>query len=92
MCKRNESFADYVSRITSHSSKHLTPQKQRRQFNLPKVEPDKCDTLNPYMLKSLDRAKFPKMYKYKHPVYLDVSYSESRNFESLASQLVLQLE
>lgn len=37
------------------------------------------------MLKSLDRAKFPKMYKPKKTVYLDVSYSESKNFECLAS-------
>ncbi|CAD8193941.1 unnamed protein product [Paramecium octaurelia] len=89
---QQQSFAEYVKQITSQSVNRFqqTSTKQFRSTNLPQLLSDM--DRSPYMMTSLDRAKFPKVGKMNKTSYLNYSSSEQKNFEDLASKFVKQLE
>ncbi|CAD8128054.1 unnamed protein product [Paramecium sonneborni] len=88
---QQQSFAEYVKQITSQSVNRLqqTSTKQFRQTNLPQLLSD-IDR-SPYMMTSLDKAKFPQVAKMSKTSYLNYSSTEHKNFEDLASKFVKQL-
>ncbi|CAD8079882.1 unnamed protein product [Paramecium primaurelia] len=89
---QQQSFAEYVKQITSQSVNRFqqTSNKQFRSTNLPQLLSDM--DRSPYMLTSLDKAKFPQVTKMNKTSYLNYSSSEQKNFEELASKFVKQLE
>ncbi|CAD8127256.1 unnamed protein product [Paramecium sonneborni] len=94
MQKKNQqqSFGEYVKQITSQSVNRLqqTSTKQFRQTNLPQLLSD-IDR-SPYMMTTLDKAKFPQVSKMNKTSYLNYTSTEQKNFEDLASKFVKQLE
>ncbi|CAK69296.1 unnamed protein product (macronuclear) [Paramecium tetraurelia] len=89
---QQQSFAEYVKQITSQSVSRLqqTSTKQFRSTNLPQLLSDM--DRQPYMMSTLDQAKFPKVVKMGKTSYLNYSSSEQKNFEEMASKFVRQLE